>query len=289
MNSDKTLFEIRKKGEEILEKANISDPSFDATALLLHCFRIDRTEYARRLRQSVPGKDPSYQEYRNAVARRAEHVPLQYITGCADFMGHTFIVTPDVLIPRFDSETLVAAAAKEAKSGMRVLDLCTGSGCLLLSLMKEVPGLSGTGCDLSALALRTAEKNAEQLHVSPVDWCCGDLFRALPENAGPFDMIITNPPYIETEVIGTLDEEVRSHEPLMALDGGTDGLAFYRRILEDAGRWLVRGGSLFAETGFEQTEKVKELFERAGFTETTVLFDLGGNARVVRGKNGNTQ
>ncbi|MBE5996550.1 MAG: peptide chain release factor N(5)-glutamine methyltransferase [Lachnospiraceae bacterium] len=286
MNQEETLFEIRKEGERILTEAGIDDPSYDAMALLMHCFAIDRVKYGMMSSMKIPKDSPEYSAYRNAVRRRAEHVPLQHLTGRADFMGLSFYVTPDVLIPRFDSEILVQAAAETAKPGMNVLDLCTGSGCLLLALMKEIPGLSGTGCDLSSAALKVAETNAEMLGISPVKWLCGDLFDALPPSAGPFDIILTNPPYIETAVIKTLSEEVREHEPYQALDGGTDGLTFYRRILRDAGKWLFEGGMLIAEIGYDQAEKVKELFEKNDFTDIRVLYDLGGNARAVQGSYG---
>lgn len=282
--SGTTLFELRKTGRDMLRKAGLEEAENDSYELLFHVFGLNRTRYAAESRMEISPDPQITERYFELVRRRASHEPLQYITGRADFMGYTFRVTPDVLIPRFDSETLVAEAAEAAKPGMRVLDLCTGSGCLLIALLLEKEGLRGAGCDISEAALSVARENAAALGVKNAVWYQGDLFEALPDGEEPFDLIISNPPYIRTEVIPTLAEEVRGHEPLTALDGGADGLVFYRRILAEAGKWLKEGGTLIVETGADETGDVRKMMEAAGYTDTAVTYDLGGNARTVRGK-----
>ena len=220
-------------------------------------------------------------------------------------MGLTFLVNKDVLVPRQDTEVLVEEVMKHLHDGMRILDMCTGSGCILLSLLHYSNDCEGVGVDLSARALSVAGKNYEILRTRRPDMKArfleGDLFEGLvPEaeneadrkmaadgetNDGEkrFDIIVSNPPYIKTDVIDTLMPEVREHEPVMALDGGGDGLAFYRRIAGDAGAYLNGGGMLFFEIGCEQAADVCKIMEAAGFREVEVVKDFAGLDRVVYG------
>ena len=161
--------------------------------------------------------------------------------------------------------------------GMRILDMCTGSGCILLSLLKYSNDCVGTGCDISEKALQTARQNAASLNIE-ASFVQGDLFENIHNR---YDFIVSNPPYIPTDVIPGLMEEVKDHEPVEALDGGEDGLAFYRRILDCAGEYLYPGGMLFFEIGCEQAGDVVRLMEKAGFEEVTVCRDFSGLDRVV--------
>ncbi|MBQ8053050.1 MAG: peptide chain release factor N(5)-glutamine methyltransferase [Lachnospiraceae bacterium] len=221
--------------------------------------------------------------YREYVARRKKREPLAYILEKWEFMGLPFEVGPDVLIPEQDTENLIEEIMKDLHDSDRILDLCTGSGCILLSLLKYSNGTTGVGTDLSEKALAVARRNAERLGLADrIELRCGDLFEPVREDER-FDLIVSNPPYIETETIEHLAPEVRDHEPLMALDGGEDGLSFYRRIIPEAVRHLVTGGYLFLEIGYDQAEAVMALMREAGYYDVRSIKDYGGNDRIVCG------
>lgn len=220
--------------------------------------------------------------YLQLLARRGERIPLAYLCGEASFMGLTFAVNEAVLIPRQDTELLVEEAMQQMTGGTRVLDLCTGSGCVLLSLLHYSMDCEGTGTDLSEEALAVARENAGRLGLSDTaSFRHGDLFGALDPDDRPYDLIVSNPPYIRTDVIDTLMPEVRAHEPGMALDGGPDGLAFYRRIAKEAPAHLTIGGGLLMEIGYDQGDAVREILEREGYYEVEVRKDYNGLDRVV--------
>lgn len=196
-------------------------------------------------------------------------------------MGLSFYVNEHVLIPRQDTEILVEETAKFLRDGMQFLDLCTGSGCILLSLLHLKHGVEGTGVDLSPEALKVAKKNRERLGAKAA-LIQSDLFDKI-ESA--FDVIVSNPPYIKRAEIETLMDEVRLHEPYMALDGHEDGLYFYRKIAEEAPKYLRAGGGLFLEIGCDQGACVAELLRQQGFADVKVVKDLAGLDRVVEGFN----
>lgn len=216
-----TLQEIYREGAQILQAAGIEEAKLDAWYLLEYVTGVSRALYYGEPERKV--SEEQAERYREYIRRRSGHVPLQHITGEQEFMGYSFLVNPDVLIPRQDTETLVEEALKVTASGMKVLDMCTGSGCILISLMKLCPGLSGTGCDISEKALKTARENAGRLGVE-AKWIQSDLFDKIP--SGRFDLILSNPPYIRTDVIQGLQEEVRLHDPWIALDGKKTGCIF---------------------------------------------------------------
>lgn len=216
-------------------------------------------------------------QYEAFIRRRASGEPLQYITGEQDFMGLTFKTHESTLIPRQDTECLVEEAMMHLHDGMRILDMCSGSGCILLSLLKYSNDCVGVGAELQPEAVGLARKNAENLGIEAT-FVESDLFSQIE---GKFDLIVSNPPYIESEVIQTLDREVKEHEPMSALDGGMDGLDFYRRIVDEARGYLSRGGMLFFEIGYNQAEAVSELLCLNGYIDITVKKDLAGMDRVV--------
>ena len=273
-----TLQMIYKEGMETLEHAGIPDAKLDAWYLLEYVTGISRASYFGDPKREVPKEQA--ESYREVILRRAGHIPLQHITGEQEFMGYTFLVNPDVLIPRQDTETLTEEALKFTEPGMKVLDLCTGSGCILISLMKKCHGLTGTGCDISEKALKMARENGRRLQVE-ASWIQSDLFEQISER---FDLIVSNPPYIRTGVIEELQEEVRLHDPWIALDGKKDGLYFYRRIIAESTGYIRDNGAMMFEIGHDQAEDVVRLMEEAGYTQIRVKKDLAGLDRVVTGR-----
>ena len=281
-----TYRELYEYGKSRLSEAGIAEAGLDARLLLEYVCHADRNElilYADRERNSM-----EEQFYRMVIEKRASRIPLQHITGEQEFMGLSFQVNEHVLIPRQDAEILVEEAMRHLGDGMRILDLCTGSGCILLSLLKYSNECEGVGIDISEEALKTARENAEKLGLDAV-FLAGDLFGPLADFVSErtpdrlFDMVVSNPPYIETAVIDTLMPEVRDHEPFCALDGGADGLQFYRRILAEAPAHMRRGAVLLFEIGCGQGEAVARLMQEAGFVQVEVLQDYAGLDRVVCG------
>lgn len=257
------------------------EAQLDARLLLEHVCGTSLQTLLLDGNRSVSG--PEAELYKTLIERRCTREPLAYILGKWDFMGLEFGVSSDVLIPEQDTENLVEEVMREVCDGDRILDLCTGSGCILLSLLHYSNGSTGVGTDLSEDAVAAARKNACRLGLSDrSDWRTGDLFEALKPGER-FDIIVSNPPYIRRETIGELAPEVRIHEPRMALDGGEDGLDFYRRIIPDAADHLVTGGMLFLEIGYDQAEQVSALMEDAGYYEIRTIKDYGGNDRIVCG------
>lgn len=266
-------------GKKYLADRQIENSGGDAWYLMEYVWGIDRNYYFLHSDDIIEQKDE--ERYRDVLQKRGSHIPLQHLTGTCDFMGLTFQVNDQVLIPRQDTETLVESALSRLKEGDRALDLCTGSGCIILSLEKLGPGIRGLGADISAAALAVAKRNRDSLGLES-DFCISDLFEGIE---GVFDIIVSNPPYIASGKIPGLMEEVRGFEPLLALDGGADGLDFYRRIIKDARDFLKPGGWLGLEIGYDQREAVEELLRRQGFIKTETLQDLAGLDRTVWAEN----
>ena len=271
---------LYRMGVERLTAAGIEEAKLDARLLLEELCGTDRNDLL--VHGDRPVTEQQENSYVNYIELRSRHIPLQHITGYQEFMGLRFKVTPDVLIPRQDTETLVEEVLKNLHDGMRILDLCTGSGCILLSLLRYSNDCVGVGVDLSKKALAVAEENAGSLRLT-AEFVQGDLFEPV---TGKFEIIVSNPPYIPSNVIPTLMEEVREHDPLMALDGKEDGLYFYREIIGQASEYLYPGGMLFLEIGCEQAGAVTELMKNAGYRDVTVCKDLAGLDRVVSGRYG---
>ena len=219
-------------------------------------------------------------EYEIAIRKRAERIPLQYITGEQEFMGLNFKVNSNVLIPRQDTETLVEEALKICQPGMRLLDLGTGSGCVIISLMKNAHGMTAVGSDISKQALLVAKENGK-LHEVDIDWIRSNLYENI---SGRLDWIVSNPPYIAQADLLELMPEVRDFEPVGALDGGVDGLDFYRQIVAQSKDHLNQDGYLYLEIGYDQGPAVTNMMCAAGYREVAVIKDLAHHERVVKGR-----
>lgn len=272
---DKLSFgDILDKGSKILKQAKISCFNIDAWYLLEYVTGMDRAEYFLKKNDTAPLW--AVKKYMELIDTRASHMPLQYITGSQEFMGLVFKVSEDVLVPRQDTETLAEYILPYVK-GRNILDICTGSGCIAIALTKLGNPALCTASDYSAKALDIARLNAKLNNVD-IKLVQSDMFSNITGNYG---VIVSNPPYIKTGVIDTLMPEVREHEPLMALDGGEDGLLFYRIIASQAKSHLEPGGIIAVETGYDQGEDVKSIFKESGYKNVCIQKDLSGNNRVV--------
>lgn len=289
--------EILNIGHRQLSESGIADAAIDCKILYCHLMNITSTQLILEYQKILP--DSLCDEYFKLLDIRSSGVPLQHITGIQDFMGLEFMVNEHVLIPRQDTETLVEdaidvikknelrgeALSIKAKKDYDVLDLCCGSGAIGVSLAALCDNVKVTCSDLSQDALDVAKKNASKLAASKkITFANGNLlmpFKGRFKNKR-FDMIISNPPYIKTSVIPTLQKEVRDHEPMMALDGGVTGLDCYKRIIDDAADCLKKEGVLMFEIGHDQREEVCALIEETGkFENITALQDLAHRDRIV--------
>ena len=280
--------------KEKLEKAGVPDPLLDARFLLLDVFDMNfasflvkrdrpltETENGTNVTEADTDTRKKIDKYWEMISKREMRIPLQQLTGVQEFMGLEFYVNEHVLIPRQDTETLVELILNEHKEkNISLLDVCTGSGCIAVSLAKLGGYADVTALDLSEEALKVAKSNGEKLLDHPVKFIKSDMFSALdPENR--YDVIVSNPPYIPSQVIEGLEPEVKDHEPRMALDGEPDGLKFYRILAEEGKKYLKNGGEIYMEIGWDQAKDVTEIFEAMGFSGLRTVRDMAGNDRVV--------
>lgn len=276
----KTYKDALEYGKQRLLECEIEDANLDAWLLLEYVSGISRSWYFVHEDEEISEND--IEEYQMLIEQRGKHIPLQQLTKEAYFYGMKFFVNENVLIPRQDTEVLVeqVLSLSKGKENLKLLDMCTGSGCILLALLANLKQASGTGVDLSEKALEVAQRNSKELGIE-VSWVQSDLFDKV---SGSYDIIVSNPPYIETSVIEGLMDEVKLYEPRMALDGTEDGLFFYREITMQAGKYLKNNGILAFEIGYNQGKAVSEFMKENGYKEVQVLQDLAGLDRVVTGR-----
>lgn len=276
----KTYKDALEYGKRRLLECEIEDANLDAWLLLEYVSGISRSWYFIHEDEEISEND--IEEYQILIEQRGKHIPLQQLTKEAYFYGMKFFVNENVLIPRQDTEVLVeqVLSLSKEKENLKLLDMCTGSGCILLALLANLKQASGTGVDLSEKALEVAQRNSKELGIE-VSWVQSDLFDKV---SGSYDIIVSNPPYIETSVIEGLMDEVKLYEPRMALDGTEDGLFFYREITMQAGKYLKNNGILAFEIGYNQGKAVSEFMKENGYKEVQVLQDLAGLDRVVTGR-----
>lgn len=274
--------ELLSEGESKLEGAKKLSARNDALLLLSFLLNMDRGKMFLAFENEAP--DDLVKRYGQLIEKRVSGLPLQHITGISDFMGLTFKVTPEVLIPRSETELLVEEALKLISPDMKLLEICTGSGCISLSILKLYQSVSVTAADISQEALNVAKENAKNLDINlgkgfgEIDFLQGDLFEPVE---GCYDLIIVNPPYIKSGDIDDLMEEVREHDPVIALDGGPDGLYFYRRLFYEAKDYMNEDGYLLLEIGQDQAQEVLALAEES-YHNIKVMKDYSQMDRLVQ-------
>lgn len=282
----KSYRELYEEGRRILEQAGLPDAALDARFLLEEVCGTNLQTLLVFPEKKVTEEEAN--QYRAFVQRRKDREPTAMILGEWDFMGLTFRLNKSTLIPEQDTEVLVETALEELKrrgpgeAPLRILDLCTGSGCILLSLLHELRNAGGLGTDLSEEALEAARENAVRLGLQERGtFRQGDLWEPVGDER--FDLIVSNPPYVPTDVIPTLEPEVRCGEPYAALDGGEDGLVFYRRILKEAAGHLKPSGIIIVESGFDEAAQIAALMQDQKLRGIRTVKDYGGLDRVVLG------
>lgn len=271
-----------------LKKCGVDNPQYDSQELLMSVANMDRTAYLLHAKENM--NDTLYAAFEKLVKRRANREPLQHILGYTYFWGRKYQVNKNVLIPRQDTEILVEKALEHIGTDDSVLDMCTGSGCIIITLACERKLSRAVGVDVSKKALEVAKENADNL-LADVEWIQSDLFQQMNRSIETkiqtnilYDMIVSNPPYIEQSIIDTLSDEVRRFDPLIALDGGEDGLLFYQKITEQSVNYLKPGGWLLYEIGSNQAGQVKDIMSANGYEDICIVKDLAGLCRVVMGR-----
>ncbi|MEO8876027.1 MAG: peptide chain release factor N(5)-glutamine methyltransferase [Polyangiaceae bacterium] len=280
-----TVQSLLKWAADDFKSKGIDSPRLDAEVLLGWALGKTRIELVIESKLELEGTDLA--KFRDAVKRRRTHEPVAYLLGNREFFGRNFKVDRRVLVPRPDTEALVEVALERSRHvsmSMRALDLCTGSGCVGITLARERPTSQVVLTDLSADALTVARENALRLGAYNLACFQGDLFAALPASANAkmrFDIVVSNPPYIATAEIATLMPDVRDFEPKLALDGGADGLDLVRRIVSDAAKHLEKNGIVALEIGYDEAERTRGIFTEHGYADIETRRDYGKIERVI--------
>ena len=275
-----SIAEALTKATQLLINAGVPEARREAGSLLSFIINKDRTFLFSHAEDQL--SDDSLRRFDEFVGRRASGEPLQYITGVQDFYGREFRVTPDVLIPRPETELLVEAAIELVDSEPFICDVGTGSGCIVVTLLCELQNARAVAVDKSPAALEVAKLNARNHSVlDRMEFAVSDCFDALAANRYQFDMVASNPPYVSAEMMAGLQREVRDHEPFVALSPGPDGLSIIRRLMLEAPAFLKDAGYLIMEIGFDQSEAVKSLVDESVWQLLEIRPDLQGIPRIV--------
>lgn len=275
-----SIAEALKRASQELDQAGVAEARREASALLSHVIAKGRTFLISHAEDQLDQEE--LKRFENAIARRAAGEPAQYITGTQDFFGRAFRVTPDVLIPRPETELLVEAALELMKPDAVICDVGTGSGCIPITLLCERRDARGTALDISEGALDVARQNARDHSVQErIEFVLSDCFSGLNEDVSNFGLIVSNPPYVSADALPGLQREVRDHEPLVALSPGGDGLSVIHRLLDDSPRFLRENGYLLMEIGFDQGETIQHLMDPNVWTLKEIRPDLQGIPRIV--------
>ncbi len=281
MESSKALAQAK----EILNSKGVSNAGLDSLILLAHALSLSKEQIIFNPERQIA--EAEEKKFFDLINRRAAREPVSHLIGKREFFGEDFLVSRDVLDPRPDSEILIESVLKkfpDREEKLKILELGVGSGCLIVTLLKTYKNAAGSAVDISETALAVAQKNSEKHQTnSRLKLLKSDLFSAL-NHEEKFDLIISNPPYIPAADIEELEPEVRIHEPRSALDGGKDGLDFYRRIAAEAKKFLNKSGKIFVEIGFGQENSVSEIFVKNGFSHINSALDLSGVTRVLEFK-----
>lgn len=278
-----TVHQLVKEGCRVLRECNKENAKIDSELLALHVLGYTRLDLILNYHLGVSKEEQEL--YETCIAKRCSGIPLQYITNEQEFMGLPFYVDENVLIPRQDTETLVEILIERGKQKdfKRIIEVGVGSGCISISLSKFLPNVEITGIDISTKALEIASRNAKINQVSSrIKWVYGDLLKDY-QSEKAVDLIVSNPPYITSKDCLELEEDVKDHEPMLALDGGEDGLGFYRAITKQAKHYLKQGGMLAYEIGYNQSKDVGNIMAENGFVEIEEIKDLAGKDRIVIG------
>lgn len=269
-----------QRATQELDRSGVAEARREASSLLSHIIDRDRTFLISHAEDQLSASE--LQRFDEAVARRAAGEPAQYIIGIQDFYGRAFRVTPDVLIPRPETELLVEAALQVMNENSNVCDIGTGSGCIAITLLCERPNARAVALDVSEAALELARQNAREHSVlERIEFVLSDCFADLDAGVGQFDLVVSNPPYVSADMLPGLQREVRDHEPLVALSPGADGLSVIRRLLNEAPQFIRGNGHLMMEIGFDQGEVVKQLVDENVWMLRNILPDLQGIPRIV--------
>lgn len=278
---EKTSYrKLLTKAANILKDENIENIEYDIKTILRDTFDIDYNKFVMDMDNEFETDKSLEYEFISRIEKRKKHIPLQYIINKQNFYGLDLYVNESVLIPRYDTENIVDCIVKdfEGSKDISVLDLCTGSGCIAISLKKN--GFKKVfALDISDKALEVAKHNA-YIHNADITFIKSDLYKELPNDIR-FDLIVSNPPYIRTGEIEKLDDEVKDFEPKLALDGGKDGLDFYKKILNLSKDFINKNGSLYFEIGYDQAKDVVDLAKKEGYYNIKIIKDLSGKDRGI--------